>query len=136
MIDYLHSTAASNLVASDIAKEWNTALTQGASGRRQSFRFANRAADYDELVRYLRSLSGPVQIGLGTHGRLSSADCVQAACARFPGRLHLIASRGAFSGSPLRHLGQERSEGYRSDDRHDGAGDGAGLLGLFVLRLS
>jgi len=68
MIDHLHSTAAANLVAIDIAKEWNIALIQEPSGRRQSFKFANRSADHNEFVAYLHSLSGPVQVGLEPTG--------------------------------------------------------------------
>lgn len=68
MIDHLHSTAASNLVAIDIAKDWNVALIQETSGRRCSFKFANRSADHNDFVRYLHSLSGPVHIGLEPTG--------------------------------------------------------------------
>jgi transposase len=68
MIDQQHSTAAANLVAIDIAKDWNVALVQDASGRRQRFKFANRGADHDHFVQFLRSLSGPVKIGLEPTG--------------------------------------------------------------------
>ena len=43
MIDQQHSTGTTNLVAIDIAKEWNVALVQDTSGRRHRFKFANRA---------------------------------------------------------------------------------------------
>jgi transposase len=68
MIDQRHSTIASNLVAIDIAKDWNVALIQECSGRRRSFKFANRAADHNEFVHYLHSLSGPICIGLEPTG--------------------------------------------------------------------
>jgi transposase len=68
MIDHSHSTAATNLVAIDIAKEWNIALIQDSSGRRQSFKFANRFADHNQFVQYLHSLSGRVCIGLEPTG--------------------------------------------------------------------
>ncbi len=68
MIDQQHSTAASNLVAIDIAKEWNIALVQETSGRRRSFKFANRRADHDDFVAFLHSLAGPVQIALEPTG--------------------------------------------------------------------
>jgi transposase len=68
MIDHLHSTAAANLIAIDIAKDWNVALIQEPSGRRQSFKFANRSADHNEFVQYLHSLSGPVCVGLEPTG--------------------------------------------------------------------
>ena len=68
MIDQNHSTAASNLVAIDIAKDWNVALVQDTSGRRHRFKFANRDADHDRFVQFLHSLSGPVKIGLEPTG--------------------------------------------------------------------
>jgi|SRR5579883_601727 transposase len=68
MIDQQHSTAASNLAAIDIAKDWNVALVQDTSGRRHRFKFANRGADHDRFVQFLRSLSGPVRIGLEPTG--------------------------------------------------------------------
>lgn len=68
MIDHPHSTAATNLIAIDIAKDWNVALVQDASGRRRSFRFANRSADHNEFVQYLHSLSGTVCVGLEPTG--------------------------------------------------------------------
>jgi transposase len=68
MIDQDYSTAASNLVAIDIAKDWNVALIQDAAGQRQQFKFANRGADYDRFVQFLHSLSGPVKIGLEPTG--------------------------------------------------------------------
>ena len=63
MIDQDHSTAAANLAAIDIAKEWNVALVQDTYGRRYRFKFANRGADHDRFVQFLHSLSGPVRIG-------------------------------------------------------------------------
>jgi transposase len=68
MIDQQHSTAAINLVAIDIAKEWNVALVRDASDRRHRFKFANRRADHDCFVQFLHSLSGPVKIGLEPTG--------------------------------------------------------------------
>jgi transposase len=68
MIDHPHSTAAANLVAIDIAKDWNVALIQDSSGRRQSFKFANRFADHNEFVRYLHSLPGRLCVGLEPTG--------------------------------------------------------------------
>ena len=68
MIDHPHSTAATNLVAIDIAKDWNIALIQDSSGRRQSFKFANRFTDHNQFVQYLHSLPGRVCIGLEPTG--------------------------------------------------------------------
>lgn len=68
MIDQQHSIAATNLVAIDIAKEWNIALIQETSGRRRKFKFANRRADHDHFVAFLHSLAGPVQVALEPTG--------------------------------------------------------------------
>lgn len=68
MIDQQHSTAAWNLVAIDIAKDWNVALVQDTSGRRHRFKFANRRADHDRFVQFLHALSGPVKVGLEPTG--------------------------------------------------------------------
>jgi len=68
MIDQQHSTAASNLVAIDIAKDWNVALVQDTLGRRHRFKFANRGADHDHFVQFLHSLPGTVRIGLEPTG--------------------------------------------------------------------
>ena len=68
MIDHSHCTAATNLVAIDVAKEWNVALVQESSGRRRSFKFANRRADHDDFVSLLHSLDGSVQVGLEPTG--------------------------------------------------------------------
>ena len=46
MTDQDHSTAAWNLVAIDIAKDWNVALVQDASGLRH--RFKSLRANIDE----------------------------------------------------------------------------------------
>lgn len=68
MIDHPHSTPAANLVAIDIAKDWNVALIQEPSGRRRNFKFANSSADHNQFVAFLRSLTGPVQVGLEPTG--------------------------------------------------------------------
>ena len=58
MTDQSHSTADVNLVAIDIAKEWNVVLVQEASGQKRNFKVANDAADHDQLLLYLSSLPG------------------------------------------------------------------------------
>jgi transposase len=68
MIDQDYSTGAPNLVAIDIAKDWNVALVQDASGQRHRFKFANRAADHNRFVQFLRALTGLVRIGLEPTG--------------------------------------------------------------------
>jgi hypothetical protein len=41
VVDQLDSTAVRNLVAIDIAKEWNVVLVQDSSGCRRSFKVAS-----------------------------------------------------------------------------------------------
>ena len=60
MIDHLDSTVSANLVAIDIAKDWNVVLVQETSGARRSFKVANRKPDHDRLVVFLKSLPGRV----------------------------------------------------------------------------
>ena len=60
MIDHLDSTVSANLVAIDIAKDWNVVLVQETSGARRSFKVANRKQDHDRLVVFLKSLPGRV----------------------------------------------------------------------------
>ena len=64
MIDHLHCTSSDNLVAIDIAKDWNVVLVLESCGTRRSFKVANRRADHDRLVAFLRSLPGRVIAGL------------------------------------------------------------------------
>jgi transposase len=64
VIDHLHCTSSDNLVAIDIAKDWNVVLVQESCGTRRSFKVANRRADHDRLVAFLRSLPGRVIAGL------------------------------------------------------------------------
>ncbi len=68
MIDQRNCTAAKSLVAIDIAKEWNVVLTQSDTGERHTFKVANRAADHDQFVEFLRTMPGPVRIGLEPTG--------------------------------------------------------------------
>jgi len=68
MIDQQHCTAAMNLVAIDVAKDWNVVLVQDAMGQRQSFRVANRAADHKQFVELLQALPGRVRVALEPTG--------------------------------------------------------------------
>lgn len=68
MTDQSHSTAGTNLVAIDIAKEWNVVLVQEASGQKRSFKVANNAADHDQLLLYLSSLSGRTRVAFEPTG--------------------------------------------------------------------
>jgi hypothetical protein len=64
MIDHLDCTAVANLVAIDVAKDWNVVLVREGSGNRRNFKFANRKPDHDRLVAFLKSLPGGVIAGL------------------------------------------------------------------------
>jgi hypothetical protein len=108
-----------NLVAIDIAKEWNVALVQDRSGQRRRFKFANRFADYNEFVAYLRSLTGPFALGWNLLAIIIELPC----------GLDFTAVLIALSRSPVRHLGQERSQGRAGNACDDGTGLGAGFTG-------
>ena len=68
MADHSNSTSEVNLVAIDIAKEWNVVLVKDSSGCKRSFKVANIAADHEQLVRFLSALPGQVRIGLEPTG--------------------------------------------------------------------
>jgi transposase len=68
MIDQSDSTASLNLVAIDIAKDWNAVLVRESAGSRRSFRVANRLADHDRLIGYLKSLPGRVRVAFEPTG--------------------------------------------------------------------
>ncbi len=57
-----------NLVAIDITRYWHYVLIENTVGKRQRFKMANAAADFDRLVQYLQSLSGPIRVGLEPTG--------------------------------------------------------------------
>ncbi|MFZ0589718.1 MAG: hypothetical protein WAM39_04500 [Bryobacteraceae bacterium] len=52
MTDHSHSTAEANLVAIDIAKEWNVVLVHEINGAKRTFKVANNAADHNQLLLY------------------------------------------------------------------------------------
>ncbi|MDP8988466.1 MAG: IS110 family transposase [Acidobacteriota bacterium] len=69
MIDQKNCTAVKSLVAIDVAKEWNVVLTQSEGrGDRRTFKVANRAADHNRFVEFMKSLPGPVRVGLEPTG--------------------------------------------------------------------
>ena len=68
MIDQQHCTAGINLVAIDVAKDWNVILIQDSSGQRHSFRVANQAADHKQFVEFLQELPGRVRVALEPTG--------------------------------------------------------------------
>jgi transposase len=68
VIDHKHSTATANLVAIDVAKDWNVVLVRDLAGNRRHFKVANRLADHDQFVAFLKALGGPVRAGLEPTG--------------------------------------------------------------------
>jgi len=68
MADTQSTTVETFLVAIDIGKAFHAVLVEGPDGRRQPFRMANSAEDYDRLVRFLRALPGPARIALEPTG--------------------------------------------------------------------
>jgi len=64
------TVAETFLVAIDIGKAVRAVLVEGPDSRRQPFRMANSAEDYDRLVRFLRALPGPARIALEPTGNL------------------------------------------------------------------
>jgi transposase len=68
MTDHSHSTGEANLVAIDIAKEWNVVLVQEINGAKRTFKVANNAADHNQLLLYLSSLSGRTRVALEPTG--------------------------------------------------------------------
>jgi transposase len=60
-------TSQTWLVAIDIGKTFHAVLVEGV-GKRQQFRMANHAGDYDRLVVFLRGLPGPARIALKPTG--------------------------------------------------------------------
>jgi len=61
-------TSQTWLVAIDIGKAFHAVLIEGVDGKRQQFRMANDAEDYDRLVVFLRGLPGPARIALEPTG--------------------------------------------------------------------
>jgi len=68
MTDQPHSTAEANLVAIDIAKQWNVVLVQEASGQKRNFKVANNAVDHDQFLLYLSSLPGRTRMAFEPTG--------------------------------------------------------------------
>jgi transposase len=68
VIDQKNCTAVKSFVAIDVAKEWNVVLTQTDGGDRRTFKVANRAADHNRLVDFMKSLPAPVRVGLEPTG--------------------------------------------------------------------
>jgi transposase len=100
MTDPSHFTADINLVAIDIAKESNVVLVQEASGQKRSFKVANTAADHDQLVLYLSSLSGRTRVAFeptGDFHRPLAFDCRK----RVRSGFHFSGGAGKVPGGPF-----------------------------------
>ena len=63
-----HVTTDALLVAVDVAKDWNVVLVEAPDGARRGFRVANRRADHDQFIAYLRSAGRPVRVALEPTG--------------------------------------------------------------------
>jgi transposase len=68
MTEHKNVHPAGSLVAIDVAKEWNLVLTTSGSGDRRTFKVANRRTDHDRLVSFMKTLPGPVRVGLEPTG--------------------------------------------------------------------
>jgi Aldehyde dehydrogenase family len=68
MTDHSNDTPEVNLVAIDVAKQWNVVLVKDCSGSKRSFKVANTAADHEKLIRFLMALYGQVRIALEPTG--------------------------------------------------------------------
>ena len=92
MADQQQFTSDVNLVAIDIAKEWNVALVEDTTGKRRSFKFANWPADYQAFVQFLHALPGLVRVlKFGLSGsRLSNKLFVVCFQLKFLQRLGLL----------------------------------------------
>lgn len=94
MVDQTQSTAELNLVAIDIAKEWNVVLVQEATGARRSFKVAHRRADHDRLISYLKSLRGCVRVAFEPTGDYHRPLAYRLADRALRGQLHLLGRPG------------------------------------------
>jgi len=79
MTQSIHTTEGKVLVAMDIAKLKNDVLVELPSGKQKRLKIANRKADYDEFVAYLKSLNTPCVIAFEATGNYHRpmAYCLQ-----------------------------------------------------------
>jgi|GEM_PF-2938396 len=68
MADVANPTPAFNPVAIDIARYWDAVLVETAGDKRQRFKMANTAADFDRRLTYLRRLPGHCRVALEPTG--------------------------------------------------------------------
>lgn len=71
MAGHSNSTSEVNLVAIDMAKQWNVVLVKDSSGSKRSFKVANTAADHEQLIRILKALPGQVRIASSRPGTIT-----------------------------------------------------------------
>ncbi|WP_250495452.1 IS110 family transposase [Caballeronia sp. GAWG1-1] len=57
-----------NLVAIDVGRYWNAVLIEPAGGKKQRFRMANSAADFERLLSFLQALRGNCRVALEPTG--------------------------------------------------------------------
>ena len=107
MIDHFDSTASVNLVAIDVAKDWNVVLIQDVAGNRRSFKVANKRVDHDRFVAFLKSLPGRVRIRMRADRRLPSAACVPFTSRRLRGGHRVFGGPSTSARSTIRHMGEE-----------------------------
>jgi len=68
MADTPNAIPALKLVAIDIARYWKYVLVETIAGKRQRFKMANTAADFDRLIEFLSSLPRPCRVSLELTG--------------------------------------------------------------------
>ena len=105
MADHSNSTSEVNLVAIDIAKQWNVVLVKESSGLKRSFKVANTAVDHEQLVRFLSALPGQVRIALEPTGDYQRPLAFRLLQAGLSSSFHLVRGTSSLSRSALRHVG-------------------------------
>lgn len=110
MTDHSNDMPELNLVAIDVAKQWNMVLLKDSSGHKRTFKVANTAADHEQLIRFLMALSGKVRIAFEPTGDYPRAASLPTATSRLSSCFHLVRRTSSLPRSTLRHLGQERSK--------------------------
>lgn len=134
MVDQRQNTGEVNLVAIDIAKQWNVVLVQDDRGGHRSFKVANNRADHDRLVSYLKTLAGTVRVAFEPTGDFHRALAYRLLSEGFELTIDIISCTRATAGGSLRHMGQERSQRCASHAVHAQSGYGPDLLRCAVSR--
>jgi hypothetical protein len=128
MADHSNSTAEVNLVAIDIAKQWNVVLVKESSDPSAASRWPTHpriTSNWSDSYRLfparfgLRSSRPEIITGRSRSGYIAG---------RLRGGFHLLGCSGSLSRSTSRHLGQERSQRRARDSGHARARTRADLL--------